>query len=357
MSNLNGLLSPFQTRFKDRLSLIGKDGVNGLLKQTLVPIEPLNAFGYWNKINKSYNPKTIIKDRISNIPKLPYLYNYNSNSNIQNEKPSFSTFNQNKPFTNNFQSIPINKLNFSLNLNRQIPKKIEINDNSYLNKKPVENNDTSLSYIPYNLQDYKKINRNFEVGKLGPNLFTDSWKSKFQKNKVIKMYSANVKEDNNFLINYKKSNQQQYTENDTKAQSFSRRQPSRLVSRQTSRLISRQPSRSVSRQTSRSVSRQTSRSVSRQKQLNYGKRVENLRIGVNLTPYIVYNNKRKNEKLKKLLRKTNEKYYQPEINEKEQLKLFSNSIPHSYKISPEKRELQKGNIRDNIIKKFKGNII
>ena len=54
MSNLNGLLSPFQTRFKDRLSLIGKDGVNGLLKQTLVPIEPLNAFGYWNKINKSY---------------------------------------------------------------------------------------------------------------------------------------------------------------------------------------------------------------------------------------------------------------------------------------------------------------
>jgi len=169
------------------------------------------------------------------------------------------------------------------------------------------------------LKDYQSINRkeNYEMGKLGPNLYTESWRKKYRKSSKIKDYSSNVKDEN---INYKRE----------------------------------QSARTRELMKSLKNGDKNNGSTSLQRKSSYGRKVENLRIGVNLSPYIIYNNKRKLNTLKEELNKSIERNYIQQNNKRPISKI---GLAQTNKHSLERQMLMKGNIRENILNKYKNSLV
>ena len=70
----------------------------------------------------------------------------------------------------------------------------QYHDNSHLN-------DYSQSYTPYTYIDYKNlVKRGFEVGKLGPNLGTEDWYRKVEKNRKMEEYNKMISRSNRLIL-------------------------------------------------------------------------------------------------------------------------------------------------------------
>jgi len=99
-------------------------------------------------------------------------------------------------------------------------------------------------------------------------------------------------------------------------------------------------------------------SSGRAKRSRYGKKVEDLRIGVNLSPYIVYNNKKKP---KENLNNSTEKYYNVEGRtiDHDRLRYNNSSKDLTAKITKYNDNMNalKDNARTHIIKNFRGSFI
>jgi hypothetical protein len=320
MSNIN-LLSPFHLRFKDKLSMIGKDGVNGLLKQTKMPIEPLNNIsrGTRTKTNKSRGKVDNTESLYQSLP-FPVVQNTYANNEPSYEK--YSTISKYNP-SNKIDSLPLNSYKSSTLSRSHDPQayyRLLYNNNSQvLPQITGQVNDTSMNYTPYTLKDYQTINRkeNYEMGKLGPNLYTESWRKKYRKNSKIKDYSSNIKEEN---INYKRE----------------------------------QSSRTRELMKSLKNCDKNIGSTSLQRKSSYGRKVENLRIGVNLSPYIIYNNKRKLNTLKEELNKSIDRNYIQQSNKRPISRI---RLAQTDKDSLKRQLLLKGNIRENILNKYKNSLV
>jgi hypothetical protein len=185
--------------------MIGKDGVNGLLKQTKKPIEPIinNSIGTRMKTNKVIAKVNNTNSLYQSLP-FPTIQN-----SITQSEPSYNNYGTISKYSHSYKidSLPLNSIKSSTLSRSHDPQAYYrlLNNNNSQNLPQIRGqvNDTSMNYIPYNLKDYQSINRkeNYELGKLGPNLYTESWRKKYRKNSKIKDYANSIKEEN---INYRR---------------------------------------------------------------------------------------------------------------------------------------------------------
>jgi len=267
----------------------------------------------WNKIYNKQMLSTNNNNTVShqNLPNIPQ----NNTHNYQHPEPLYQSQSQ------HFSTIPVscrsslfegsynNNYNNTINQARNQQTKYQT-----YNPNNPSINDTSSAYTPYTLKDYQKIRErdSAKVGKLGPNLYTEKWSENLERNNKIKKYSNLIKEENKVLL---KDN--------------SIREQDRELKEAIERI----------------------HSSSRMRQSRYGKKVEDLRIGVNLSPYIVYNNKKNKEK--NLLNKSRQYY---EGNDK--IRFRSNDQNNLSMIKRKNiKDILKENARENILKNFKGSFV
>ena len=220
----------FLSKFGDRVEVIGKDGVMGIMKHTR------------ESINKNYNYQNEIFNR-GNGRNLTYKHNngnfrnqemtnitniLNSTNEYSNYNPSYLSqsykikkFNNNifdNKLNNNFNNnFNINNNDYSLNMNayevNKNRKSISSNNNYRINRQPliyschlnknkykIENlpnniyynnqeqnkhqigdnrqNILDYGYKPYTLKDYKKIDNDVKLGKLGHDYDNKIWNEK-----------------------------------------------------------------------------------------------------------------------------------------------------------------------------------
>ena len=220
----------FLSKFGDRVEVIGKDGVMGIMKHTR------------ESINKNYNYQNEIFNR-GNVRNLTYKYKngyfknqevtnitnlLNNTNEYSNYNPSYLSqsykikkFNNNlldNKLNNNFNNnFNINNNDYSLNMNafevNKNRKSISSNNNYRLNRQPliyschlnnnkykIENFPNNIyynnqeqnkhqigdnrqnildhGYKPYTLKDYKKIDNDVKLGKLGHDYDTKQWNEK-----------------------------------------------------------------------------------------------------------------------------------------------------------------------------------
>jgi hypothetical protein len=244
MSNDN---NKFLDKFKNRIENIGKDGINGLIKNT-VNSTPIDK-NYYNtskqqqkKRNKNIN--NIQNEYFNNQKKFVFQglnnannpYNYENNQNFYNN--NYYNYNQNNnnhypskfdeyQATNNIQQqlmmeniknnihdinlnapmnhsqiyhknhyISNNNTNNNVNYLSHYNNNNTFNNNNFNNQNNggdyndnIFNNITPAGYKPYTLKEYKEMNKPVVLGKLGPNIGTKSWKEKKEKMDRLKNYS------------------------------------------------------------------------------------------------------------------------------------------------------------------------
>ena len=230
----------FLFRFKNKIETVGKDGVIGIINSVGLPKQYFKQ-----KINNNiYIPKLLLNNKNHNFIKRPLknisFQNLNKSNIIHNGKKmkikkilpcinfkkslsqseSLPFFNKRKNnngnesanFNNSIIKIPrqysYNNINHTHNLgennlryfkdkNNDNENKIYHN-NSYFKPKTIKiiaNNRQNIlanGFIPYTLDDYKKINNDVKLGKLGPNLFTEEWEKKRAKMNKMNEYGYKV---------------------------------------------------------------------------------------------------------------------------------------------------------------------
>ena len=214
----------FLAQFDKRVEKIGKDGYFGLIKQTTSPINSNNnIYQFKYLFDKEYNNNLLLK--------------YSKNNRLFNQK--YNNFNPNlidkfhSPFSSLFQLYKIqNYKNFAHNNYRVAHSPLDMKfmddsknrkSNSVNGKNPliyscqinpgkynifkIENNLFSNNkyeigdnrqniidhgYKPYTIKDYKKINNEIDMGKLGANLGTKEWNEKRERMKKMSEYGKQI---------------------------------------------------------------------------------------------------------------------------------------------------------------------
>ena len=137
--------------------------------------------------NQSQNNENIIfKNRSdkNNSFKNPLFYSYNNNNYINLRNNNFNN-SMNYPYLNERNNNNQNLLEFPTDDNTIVKRKIY----SVVNNRQ---NIVDYGYTPYTLKDYKKINNEVKLGKLGPNLGTKEWEEKRKRMKKMSEYGNKV---------------------------------------------------------------------------------------------------------------------------------------------------------------------
>jgi len=235
----------FLSKFADRMEVIGKDGVMGIMKHTRESIN--NNYNYQNELfnrgngrNLTFKPGDFRNQGMTNITNLlnntnEYSYNNPSylsqsykikkfNNNIFNNNLN-NNFNNNFSISNNDFTLNMNA--FEVNKNR---KSISSNDHYRINREPLiyscqlNNNKYKIGnvpnniyydkqeqnthqigdnrqnildngYKPYTLKDYKKIDNDVKLGKLGHDYDSKQWNEKKIRLKKMSEYGKQLMEN------------------------------------------------------------------------------------------------------------------------------------------------------------------
>ena len=234
----------FLSKFGDRVEVIGKDGVMGIMKHTRESIN--KNYNYQNELfnrgngrNLTYKPNNgnFRNQEMTNITNILNNTNEYSNYNPSYLSQSYKIkkFNNNifdNKQNNNFNNIfNFNNNDYTLNMNayevNKNRKSISSNNNYRINRQPLiysyhlnnnkykienlpnniyynnqEQNEHQIGdnrqnildngYKPYTLKDYKKISNEVKLGKLGPNIGTEDWVKKRNRMKKMSEYGNKV---------------------------------------------------------------------------------------------------------------------------------------------------------------------
>jgi hypothetical protein len=216
-------MNDFLKKFQGRLESLGKDGVDGLMKN-ISKTSPIkyNAHYNINNNNNVYNNNTKNNSSLTYEPVTiaqPYTYKYNTENNTIKDNSVHSS-NSNKQLLSNAGLVLSNQIwynNLSSNNSPYVNKK-----NQTLNKEYDEhyNRIRDRDYTPYTIKDYKKICEcPIKMGKLGPNLGTAEWNQKKDKMSRLMEYSKQVNERQKRISNkhkYINLNQQLLDEHNQK---------------------------------------------------------------------------------------------------------------------------------------------
>ena len=248
----------FLAKFGDRAEIIGKDGVMGIMKNTGSSINNNNNIyfqrglfnGDFNK-NLTYKPNRNNSSEQNNfISKNQQILNNNlgslNNTNESITKKPFYLLSHSfkiKDYNNNINNMYNNRLyDYPLNMNFMDANKnrksissninyrnnrepliyscqINNNQNSYLNNNHIYNMNNNIDqnkheignnrqniidygYKPYTLKDYKKINNDIKMGKLGDdNIGNDEWNKKRERMKKMSEYGKQLMFKSNGRLN------------------------------------------------------------------------------------------------------------------------------------------------------------
>lgn len=153
----------FISRFSNRIEIIGKDGVIGIMKNTKNPI---------NMNRQSFTP-TIKNNRyFSNYPMLPTVPTYSQILVPQKTKSQNSI--------STILSQDYSKM--------KLPKIIPHYNQTEQNKENIDDH----GYIPYTLKDYRKLDKEVKLGGLGANIGGEEWKEKAQRRNKMGLYGGKV---------------------------------------------------------------------------------------------------------------------------------------------------------------------
>ena len=237
----------FLSKFGDRVEVIGKDGVMGIMKHTRESINNnYNNYNYQNELfnrgngrnltykhnngnfrnqemtnitnilnntneYSNYNPSYLsqsykIKKFNNNIFDNKLNDNFNNNFNIHNNDYSLNMnpfeVNKNRKSISSNNNYRINRqpLIYSCHLNNNkykienLPNNIYYN-NQEQNKHQIGDNRQNIldnGYKPYTLKDYKKIDNDVNLGKLGHDYDTKQWNEKRIRLKKMSEYGKQL---------------------------------------------------------------------------------------------------------------------------------------------------------------------
>lgn len=218
MINKNG--NGFLAQFDNRVEKIGKDGYFGLIKQTTSPINSNNNISQFKYLfDKEYNNNLLLKYSINNglsnqrYNNNPYLIDdkfnspFSSLSQIYKIK-NYKNFAHNNyrvshcPLDMNFMDDNKNRKNNSVNSRNPLIYSCQINGDKYNlfkiennlfnnNKHKIGDNRQNIidnGYKPYTVKDYKKIDKEIDMGKLGADFGTKEWNEKRERMNKMKEY-------------------------------------------------------------------------------------------------------------------------------------------------------------------------
>lgn len=216
----NIIMNDFLKKFQGRLESLGKDGVDGLMKN-ISKTSPIKYKASYNNNNNNNNNNVYNKSSLTYEPlpiAQPYTYKYNTENNTI--KDNLHSSNSNKQLLSNAGLVLSNQIwynNLSSNNSPYVVKK-----NQTWNKEYDEhyNRIRDRDYTPYTIKDYKKICEcPIKMGKLGPNLGTAEWNQKKDKMSRLMEYSKQVNERQKRISNkhkYINLNQQLLDEHNQK---------------------------------------------------------------------------------------------------------------------------------------------
>ena len=218
MINKNG--NGFLAQFDNRVEKIGKDGYFGLIKQTTSPINSNNNISQFKYLfDKEYNNNLLLKYSINNglsnqrYNNNPYLIDdkfnspFSSLSQIYKIK-NYKNFAHNNyrvshcPLDMNFMDDNKNRKNNSVNSRNPLIYSCQINGDKYNlfkiennlfnnNKHKIGDNRQNIidnGYKSYTVKDYKKIDKEIDMGKLGADFGTKEWNEKRERMNKMKEY-------------------------------------------------------------------------------------------------------------------------------------------------------------------------
>ena len=220
----------FLSKFENRIEIIGKDGVKGIMKHTGPSINENNFIFQNDLFNNIYNKnlttrnmleqnKNILKDGNNKNPsyslsKSYKFQNFNvfKNNNYRDPNFPFNYMENNKTR----QSISSNdhyrnaneKLIYSFQFNNKYNNEQFNNyyNNKKVNKYEIGNNRQKIidnGYKIYTIKDYKNLDNEVNMGKLGLNYKTKEWNEKRERMKKMSEYGKQLmnKEKNHYLKN------------------------------------------------------------------------------------------------------------------------------------------------------------
>ena len=213
-------MNDFLKKFQGRLESLGKDGVDGLMKNIskTSPIKYNNAHYTNNNNNNNKNISTLTYEPLPIAQ--PYTYKYNTENNTNKDNDNVRCSKSNKQLLSNAGLVLSNQIwynNLTSNNSPYVNKK-----NQTWNKEYDEhyNRIRDRDYKPYTIKDYKKICEcPINMGKLGANLGTTEWNKKKDKMNRLMQYSKQVNERQKRISNkhkYININQQLLDEHNQK---------------------------------------------------------------------------------------------------------------------------------------------
>ena len=142
-----------------------------------------------NKYNPDINYENVNNSSNNNLG-TPLLYSLKNNYNQNNLYNNKNYFNR-----SNISNNSVNNRYYNNKDNNNLFESQSNNISEQKNIYSVANNRQNIvdyGYTPYTLKDYKKINNDVKLGKLGPNIGTEEWKQKRKKMKKMSEYGNKI---------------------------------------------------------------------------------------------------------------------------------------------------------------------
>lgn len=224
---------PFHERFKNKIDIIGKDGLLPILKRINLPIihdnniKTYSINSYQNNHGIKEKENYFSNDRKPSIASFHSDYSANKNKNsiftkqnklehnkISNRLPNskFKTSSElvkieeeNNEDNKNYQNKQYNPISYNIvnkhkdkqqNLELYTKNLNEIESSKYSNLPNFNTNKSYSEYKPYTVKQYKEISKNFSninTKGLGANIGTEEWNEKQKKLQKLKDYSTEIK--------------------------------------------------------------------------------------------------------------------------------------------------------------------
>ena len=189
-------MNDFLKKFQGRLESLGKDGVDGLIKNISKTSPIKHNVNYNNNVyNKSNSTLTYEPLPIAQPHTYKYNTDNNTNTDVNDNGSNDSNHSNNKQLLSNAGLVLSNQIWYN-NLNSNASPYVA-KQNQTWNKEYDEhyNRIRDRDYKPYTVKDYKRMCEcPIKMGKLGPNLGTAEWNQKKDKMNRLMQYSKQVNE-------------------------------------------------------------------------------------------------------------------------------------------------------------------
>lgn len=194
----------FLAKFGNRVQKIGKDGVMGIMKNTGPTINNNNIIFQNLMFNAEYHKNMTYKPNRNIFDQNNPYFNSQGISNINNMNGQ--SIRNNNDFLNSYKTNNYNNygnncqpLIYSCQINKKSNPILNENNIYYVgrNKKKHEignnlQNIIGKGYKPYTIEDYKKINNEVNMGKLGADFRSKQWSEKKERMQKMSEYGKQV---------------------------------------------------------------------------------------------------------------------------------------------------------------------